>query len=197
MGWFSTSYSDETDEDLMRKVKNGDQRAFEEIYDRYAEYLFNYFFRKLWRDKEKSEDFVHEVFTKIIQKPEAYDAQRPFKTWLFSVANNMTINEYKKQEVRKNMKSGLDDAMHGIASDENPLQTVENKLFKEALIKELEKLDEKHRSCFELRHIEGLSNKEVAEVLRISEGTVKSRLFNAIQKISGALKVFQTEMKMN
>lgn len=197
MSWFNSSYKEINDEALMVKIQNGDHKAFEELYDRYAEFLFKYFFRRLWKDKEKSEDFVQDVFTKIIQNPESFDSGRSFKTWIFSIANNMTINEYKKQEVRKNTVPGLNLEAERVSSDQNPLKNVENKIFKEALEKELGRLDEKHRTCFELRHINGFSNKEVAEMLGISEGTVKSRLFNAIKNISEALKVFQTEMKMN
>ena len=95
-------YQEMTDESLMIAVSKGDQRAFDEIYQRYSSPLLGFFIRMLWKDREKAEDFVHDIFAKIIRKPELFDPKRSFKTWVYSVANNMCKNEYKKQEVRKN-----------------------------------------------------------------------------------------------
>ena len=101
MKLFKKEYATYSDEDLMRFFLKGDEKAFEQIYDRYENFMINFFFRKLWSDREKATDFTHDLFTKLIDKPDAYDPQRPFKTWLFSVANNMCKNEYKKQAIRK------------------------------------------------------------------------------------------------
>ena len=106
-----------SDEDLMIAISKGDKRAFDEIYERYSGPLMGYFMRMLWRDREKAEDFVHDLFAKIIRKPELFDPSRKFKTWVFSVANNMCKNEYKKQEVRKNTSNGLDHTY--AVSDQN------------------------------------------------------------------------------
>jgi RNA polymerase sigma-70 factor (ECF subfamily) len=190
MKLFRPAYKSMTDEELMRSVSDGDKRAFDELYARYSGPLLGYFMRMLWRDREKSEDFVHDLFAKIIQKPEYFDAERSFKTWVYSVANNMCKNEYKKQEVRKGMKNGLDN--HYTISDTsvNVMSEVQDSFFKEAFEKGMQLLDEKHREAFSLRHIEGLSVKEIAEILNINEGTVKSRVFYAIKYLSEELKVF-------
>jgi RNA polymerase sigma-70 factor (ECF subfamily) len=71
------------------------------------------------------------------------------------------------------------------------LPVLEEKMFKEALGHELDNLDHKHREVFILRHIDGLSIKEIAEVIDINEGTVKSRLFYAIKKLANELKMFE------
>lgn len=190
MKLFRSSYKDMSDEVLMSSISKGDRKAFDEIYERYAKLLLNYFMKMLWRDREKAEDFIHDLFAKIIQKPELFDAERSFKTWVYSVANNMCKNEYKKQEVRKVMSNGLDN--HYSLSDQNSnvMSEVQDAFFKEAFEKGMDKLDEKHREVFQLRHIDGLSVKEVAEVLHINEGTVKSRVFYAIKQLSEDLKMF-------
>lgn len=110
-------YKTLSDEDLMIAVGKGDQRAFDEIYNRYSGPLLGYFMRMLWKDREKAEDFMHDIFAKIVRKPELFDPKRKFKTWVYSVANNMCKNEYKKQEVRKNTSNGLDE--HYAVSDSN------------------------------------------------------------------------------
>jgi RNA polymerase sigma-70 factor (ECF subfamily) len=179
-----------SDEDLMRAIRNGDKRSFDEIYGRYSGPLLGYFMRMLWRDREKSEDFVHDLFAKIIQKPEYFDLDRSFKTWIYSVANNMCKNEYKKQEVRKGMSNGLDNHFSLSDSSVNVMGEVQDSFFREAFEKGMNSLDGKHREAFTLRHVEGLSVKEIAEILEINEGTVKSRVFYAIKYLSEELKVF-------
>lgn len=179
-----------SDEDLMRAILKGDKKAFDEIYARYSGPLLGYFMRMLWRDREKSEDFVHDLFAKIVHKPEYFDTERSFKTWIYSVANNMCKNEYKKQEVRKGMKNGLDNHYSLSDTSVNVMGEVQDVFFREAFERGMKTLDEKHREAFTLRHIEGLSVKEIAEILEINEGTVKSRVFYAIKYLSEELKVF-------
>ena len=103
------SYTAETDENLMREVIKGDNLAFSEIYDRWSKPMLNYFYKMLWQDREKAEDFMQEIFTKIIHKPQLYNPSRAFKTWIYSVANNMCKNEYRRAEVRKGTSNSLHD----------------------------------------------------------------------------------------
>ena len=174
----------------MQWVAKGDARAFEELYDRYSGRMLNYFHRMLWQDREKAEDFMQDLFTKIIRKPDAFDPSRTFKTWLFSVANNMCKNEYKKQSIRKDSNYELkEDQAIGNGSGEI-LSGIDAGNFKEALYQELEQMDEKHRTTFILRYIEELSIKEISQALNCSEGTVKSRLFYTLKKLTPRLKDF-------
>ena len=89
-----------SDEELMKMLSKGNQKAFDEIYVRYSEILFGYFMKMLARDKEKCEDMVHDLFAKIIRKPDYFDVNRSFRTWVFSVACNMCKNEYKRGRAR-------------------------------------------------------------------------------------------------
>ena len=183
-------YKSMTDESLMISITKGDKRAFDEIYNRYSGPLLGYFISKLWRDREKSEDFVHDIFAKIIKKPESFDPTRKFKTWLYSVANNMCKNEYKKQEVRKNTSTGLDGHFSLTDTSVNVMSEVQDSQFREEFNVSLDALDLKHKEVFSLRHINGLSIKEIAEVMEISDGTVKSRLFYATKYLASSLKDF-------
>lgn len=177
-----------SDEDLMKAISNGDKRAFDELYDRYSGPLMGYFFRMLWKDREKAEDFVHDLFAKIVRKPDLFDTSRKFKTWVYSVANNMCKNEYKRQEVRKNTSSGLDHTYNVGDGSVNVMNEVHESQFKQDFVQKLDELDGKHSEVFKLRHIEGLSIKEIAEVLEISDGTVKSRLFYATKYLAQSLE---------
>ena len=186
-------YDQMTDEQLVIAMAGGDKRAFDKLYGRYSAALLSYFMRMLWRDREKSEDFVHDFFTKLIHRPELFDTTRSFKTWMYSVANNMCKNEYKKQEIRKNTSNGLDNTYSVGDVNKNTENQVHHTLFKEAYDFQVTQLEEKHREVFEMRHFDGLSIKEIAEALEISEGTIKSRLFYATKYLAQGLKEYQPE----
>lgn len=180
-----------TDEHLMQEVIHGNARAFSLLYDRYSEKMIRYFYRMLGQDREKAEDFTQDIFTKLIEKPHLYDSSKKFSTWLYSIANNMCKNEYRRLAVRKNTIPGEPDSNK--TKDENSediITSMDKKTFNKLLDIELGLLDEKHRSTFIMRYQEEMSIKEISEALDISEGTVKSRLFYTIRKLSEKLKVF-------
>jgi RNA polymerase sigma-70 factor (ECF subfamily) len=190
MGIFRVNYKKQTDEQLVRLMSKGDERAFDEVYQRYGSKLAYYFTRKLKHDKEKGEDFMHDLFAKLIDRPELFDPNRSFKTWIYSVANNMCINEYKKMAVRSNTNNGISSDLQVSSSSQPIEEQLNEKNFSSDLEKEISKLEEKHREVFVMRHIDGLSVKEVAAIMEINEGTVKSRLFYATKKIAGVLQMY-------
>jgi RNA polymerase sigma-70 factor (ECF subfamily) len=183
---FFGKIADKSDEDLMVMLAKGKKAAFDELYSRYSKRLWFFFFRMLHKDQEKAEDFTHDLFVKLIERPELYNSEKKFSTWIFSIANNMCKNEYKKLDVRS---AAAEELLH---TSEHYIETVEKKLdeksFMKALQDELIILDEKHRSVFLLRYKENFSLKEIAEMLDCSEGTVKSRLFYGLKKLSEKLK---------
>jgi RNA polymerase sigma factor (sigma-70 family) len=193
MKLFRKDYKTLSDEELMRLYSKGDKAAFEPIYDRYEKFMVNFFYRKLWSDRIKAEDFAHDLFTKLIDNPELFDTERNFKAWLFSVASNMCKNEYKKQEVRKGTNNSLNEETQVKDDSKNSLNETHHQLFKEKFDVEIQKLDQKHREVLELRHFDGLSMKEIAEVLLTNEGTVKSRLFYATKYLAQSLKEYQPD----
>jgi RNA polymerase sigma-70 factor, ECF subfamily len=192
MRQIALKYQSISDEDLMVSLAKGDHNAFNELYQRYAKIIMLFFKRNLWNDLEKAEDFVHDLFAKIIQKPESFDHARSFKTWFYSVANNMCKNEYKKQEIRKNTKHQLSEHVQIADNSQNVLNTVQDNEFSIAFYENIKKIDQKHREVFVLRHFDGLSIKEIATILNANEGTIKSRLFYATKQLASYLKEFQT-----
>lgn len=178
-----------SDEELMKLLSKGNQKAFDEIYLRYSDVLFGYFMKMLARDKEKCEDMVHDLFAKIIRKPDYFNVNRSFRTWVFSVACNMCKNEYKRMSVRKHVSNDFEPTK-SLKAESDTLKKVHESTFSESFYKALNALDEKHKNVFALRHFEGLSMKEIAETLEINEGTVKSRLFYATKTLAKELKEF-------
>ena len=190
MAFFRPNYKTKTDEELYSQMSSGEKRAFDELYMRYADKLCYFFLIKLKNDKEKSEDFVHDLFSKIIHKPELFDTTRSFKTWVYSIANNMCINEYKKMSVRSNTSIGLDESYNIRNFERSQDSNVHYNDFKQSLDSALVEMDSKHSEVFELRFFQDLSIKEIAEIVGINDGTVKSRLFYASKRLAQKLGDF-------
>lgn len=188
-----SDYKTSTDNELMALIAKKDSLAFSEVYDRYNGLMINYFYKMLWQDREKAEDFMQDLFAKIIEKPKSYDTSRNFKTWLFSVANNMCKNEYRKQAVRSNTSNSLDDGVQVKDTNIDAMQQTDNNTFNTKLQEELDKLDEKQKSTFVMRYFEDMPIKEIAQALDCSEGTIKSRLFYTLKKLAVSLKDFSPQ----
>lgn len=186
----NSKYQGTPDEQLMVLVASKDSKAFEEIYDRYSRQMYTYFHRMLWKDKEKAHDFTQELFTKLIHKPELFNAERSFKTWLYSIAHNMCKNEYAKHEVRQNAHAEIkytQDQSH----DGQTSRQMDKHAFYEELEVALAELDEVKRTTFELRFKQEMSIQEISEIMECSEGTVKSRLFYTLKQLNERLKVYE------
>ena len=191
MRLFKKDYNSQTDEQLMLLFQNGDKKAFETIYNRYANHLVNFFYQKLWQNQLKAEDAAQDIFAKLISNPVLFDVKQNFKSWLFSVAFNRCKNEYKKHEVRKNTNYDVPDYHQNKSNDLLSDEVLDQQNFSHALVDALEKMDEKHAIVFTLRHDDGLSMKEIAEAIGINEGTVKSRLHYATKHLASELAVYR------
>ncbi|MFN0030882.1 MAG: RNA polymerase sigma factor [Flavobacteriales bacterium] len=190
MALFKHPYERHTDEQLMELIAGKDQKAFEVMYDRYARLMFNFFLRMLWKDREKSRDFTQELFAKLFNKHHLYDPTKSFKTWFYSIANNMCKNEYAKHEVRRTAHDELKRDNHFTAGIDAQ-KGMDRAHFMERLKEELDKLDAVKRTTFELRFNHEMSIIEISEAMQCSEGTVKSRLFYTLKELNGKLKVFE------
>jgi RNA polymerase sigma-70 factor (ECF subfamily) len=181
-----------SDSELMQLIVSGDQAAFSELYHRYKDRMYYYFYRMLGNSSEQANDFLQELFMKTIENPESYCPACSFKTWLYSVANNMCKNEYRRQSVRMEYREYeameqkfdfLDDSAH------------DPELVIEKIFQTLNQLGEEHRSAFLLRYREGFPIRDIAETLELPEGTVKSRLFYARKILAEKLNYLKDEIE--
>lgn len=182
-----TTYKEYTDEQLLGPVGEGSATAFAELYHRYAQKMFSYFFRMLWKNKELAEDQTQELFLKVIKHAKKFEADRSFSTWLYSMAHNMCKNEYRREEVRSKFRR--------MKNDTNLIQQekqIDLRKFKEAVHTCMDELNEEKRSLFILRFQEQLTVPDISRILNIPEGTVKSRLFYLLKEMKEKLKQFQT-----
>lgn len=188
MALFKPTYTALTDEKLMALIARKDSQAFDVLYSRYGRLMYNYFHRMLWKDREKARDFTQDLFSKLIQKPDSFDESRSFKTWFYSIAHNMCKNEYAKMEVRR---SAHKDIIAHTDAGVHDSQKMDREAFNIKLEEALSELDEVKRTTFELRFRQEMSIQEISDVMKCSEGTVKSRLFYTLKQLNEKLKVFE------
>jgi RNA polymerase sigma-70 factor, ECF subfamily len=182
-----------SDSELMQLINSGDQSAFRLLYARYKDRMYYYFYRMLGNSSEQANDFLQELFMKIIEKSECYNPDYSFKTWMFSVANNMCKNEFRRLGLKTEYQEyELTEKRHDFLNEPSiELEIVVDKIFQT-----LDQLGEEHRSAFLLRYREGFSVKEIADSLDLPEGTVKSRLFNARKILAEKLNYLKDEIEL-
>ncbi len=177
-----------SDEQLMAQSALGDRKCFEMLYDRYAGKIYQYFLRMLWRDHALAEDQTQEVFLKIVHKPQLFDQSRQFKTWIYSMANNMCKNQYRHKEVVE--KAQLEIASTSVKSTTQFVTEYDKKNFKSALDEALQNIDIHKRNAFILRFKHDMSIREIADITESAEGTVKSRIFYTLKELADVLSEY-------
>ncbi|MBN2010724.1 sigma-70 family RNA polymerase sigma factor [candidate division KSB1 bacterium] len=185
----NTTYQSMTDETLMRQLRERQKDAFHELYQRYSGRLLRFFFRMLGNDEETAQDFLHDIFLKVIERPAQYNPKQSFSTWIFVVAYNMCKNEYRRRNVRKyvtRVETTLLDEFPQIDGNPQDAET-DCVLFHNALLKALELLSDNHRDVFLLRFQQQFSIKEISDITGCAEGTIKSRLFHATRQLADLL----------
>lgn len=184
----------ERDKKLMLRVKGGDMAAFEELYARYSRPLLNFFYRLTW-DRGFSEDLMQEAFVRLWKGSRNYRPSGKFTTYLFQIAKNHWLNERDKKMRRikpVSLEAGGDEASNGLreaipAPERGPMGEVLNRELSAALAKAVEGLSEKLRLVFVLGQLKGVKYADIAEILGIPVGTVKSRMANAEKSIRGRM----------
>ena len=162
------------DYSLMRAVQNGDMVAFNELVDRYKDRLMNVIGRMLL-SHDDAEDVVQETFVRVYQHRQSFNFQHCFSTWIYTIGLNLARNELRK---RKKFKFYDITEMKGNEAE----FAVEMKLpsrLPQVLNTAVKELPEKYRVAFILRDVQEMPYEEVAKVLSIPLGTVKSRVNRA------------------
>ena len=184
----------EGDRRLMLRVRDGSREAFSEIVDRFEGRLVTYFFRQCG-DRSFAEDCAQEVFVRLYRSRERYGPQSRFSTFLFTIARNYWIDVTRARKVRPR-ESSLNvvrdddetDWAGAIAGTEpEPMRALERSEDVHRLRKALDRLPAGQKDVVLLGVIEAMPYADVAEVLGIPVGTVKSRVHAAVQSLRGLL----------
>ncbi|HTR18485.1 MAG TPA: RNA polymerase sigma factor [Candidatus Paceibacterota bacterium] len=167
--------ANETDEIVATRVQQGDSEAFGELVERYEDKLMRYA-RKFLRDPDDAKDIVQEVFIKAYENIQSFDATRRFSPWIYRIAHNEFVNAIKKRARGPVFGIDLDVVFPHLAAGETADDQALERDTKEILEQCLDELDPKYREPLVLYYFEGLSYKDMADVLRIPMSTVGVRL---------------------
>lgn len=181
----------EHDPELVKRCLAGDNSAWEALLHNHTRKLYNLCYRFTGRPSE-AEDLTQEVFIKIFQTLKTFDAaQGAFETWLARVARNHLVDHYRRTK-KDRVTSSLEDEASGLEEKPSPtvepVARVESRERKELLQQALDRLSPDLREAVVLRDLQDLDYDEIAQVLGVPEGTVKSRINRGRLELARVIK---------
>lgn len=177
-------HSINTDDDLIALLKKDDSIAFETLYLRYSEKLY-YFAIRYLKSKEDAEGLVQDIFTKIWEIRKNLNSGQSFSSFLFTIAKNTIFNKHRKKlnenAYREHLRNYFDEVYD---KTENDIILDD---MKARIDKSVEKFPPQRKLIYQLSREEGLSYKEIAEQLGISEKTIEAHIRLALKTLRSAL----------
>ncbi len=184
---------------LVARAQNGDTAAFDELVMVHSQKLYRLVYN-MTSHKEDAHDVLQDVFAKAYRSLKRFQGKSSFYTWIYSIAVNMTLNFLKKRKRRVTMS--LDNVDNGIQNDDvfvdsnyraNPRHDNYVKDLQVKLNEAMQQLSDDHRAVVTMFDILGMPHAEISEILKVSEGTVRSRLFYAHQHLQSFLSDFRID----
>ena len=191
----------QTDQELVAAAQKGSEKAYRELLERYQRPVFSLIYRML-RDREQSEDLAQETFVRVFNNIDRYDPAYKFSSWIFKIATNLTIDHIRKKEVPT---VSIDGSRYAVTADEIEASTItvesgdenpEELLVARELGNQIEEaigtLREEYRTAILLRHVEGYEYQDIADIMGVPLGTVKTFIHRARNELRGKLAHVRT-----
>ena len=173
---------------LLERIGREDQAAFRELYKAFSRKVYAYALNML-NDHARAEEIVVDTMYQVWRYPARFRGDSQFSTWLIGIARNKALMAYRARRPDET-HADLDDIAETEAADTpDGFATLAQKQRSEGVLHCMGKLSDEHRECMHLVFFEGLSLAEVADVQKVPENTVKTRLFHARQKIKKCLQM--------
>ncbi len=186
-----------TDHELVALAQKGSEKAYRELLGRYQRPVFSLVYRML-RDREQAEDLAQETFVRVFNNIGRYDPKYKFSSWIFKIATNLTIDHIRKKEVAT---VSIDGSRYAVTSDEieastitvasddeNPEELLEAKELGESIEGAIGALRPEYRTAILLRHVEGREYQEIADIMGLPLGTVKTFIHRARHELRAKLE---------
>jgi RNA polymerase sigma-70 factor (ECF subfamily) len=168
--------------ELVERVKENDREAFMEVTRMYQRKVFVLAY-SYFHNKEDALDIVQETFLRFYQKAHLFKKGRNFQNWLLQITKNICIDYYRKYQSKNNEWSREEFIEYLPLHSSNHDHTHSSSDIKEILSRCLKKLSERQRVIFLMKHYNQLQYNEIAQILNIASGTVKSLHFKAVQNL--------------
>jgi RNA polymerase sigma-70 factor, ECF subfamily len=176
------------EQQLILEARAGSHRAFQSLVERHIKKTYNIAFSFVG-DHDNAEDITQEVFVKVHSSLSSFRGEAAFGTWIHRIATNLSLTHL--QQHKRNAERNVDllhAASANMASYDNHAEDADRRRYIERALHELPTLQ---RAVVILRHIDGLSTRQVSLILRCSEGTVKTHLFRGLKKLKSKLSFLQ------
>ncbi len=185
------------DADVVRLAQEGRELAFRELVRRYERPVFSLVYRMV-RDRETAEDLAQDAFIKVLNHIDRYSPEFKFSSWVFKIANNVAIDHLRRRRLDTVSMDGSPHASNAaeveasafdVSSDqESALDEMEARELGDAIEGAIGQLRPEYRACIMLRHVEGRSYEEIASMLDLPLGTVKTYIHRARHELRLALE---------
>jgi RNA polymerase sigma-70 factor (ECF subfamily) len=185
-----------SDQDVVLEARDGRQAAYRELVRRYERPIFSLIYRMV-RNREQAEDLSQETFVKALNAIESYRPEYKFSSWIFKIANNVAIDHLRRRELDT---LSLDGSPHALTPEavqatalqlgdrqETALEELEAKELGGEIERAIAGLRPEYRACILLRHVEGRPYEEIATMLDLPLGTVKTYIHRARGELREAL----------
>ncbi len=186
-----------SDQELVAAARDGRETAFRELVRRYQRPVFSLIYRMV-RDRELAEDLAQETFVKVLNALDSYRPEHKFSSWIFKIANNAAIDQLRRKELDTLSLEGAPDALTADRQEatalqigsggETPLEELEARELGSHIEQAIAALRPEYRSCILLRHVEGRPYEEIAEILGLPLGTVKTYIHRARAELRDLLE---------
>ncbi len=186
-----------SDQEVVEWALKGNERACRELVRRYERPVFSLVYRMV-RHRERAEDLTQETFVKALNALESYRPDYKFSSWIFKIANNAAIDHLRRKELETLSIDGAPDADSADTAresalqlrdaGESPLDELEARELGSAIERAIGQLRPEYRSCIILRHVEGYPYEEIAELLELPLGTVKTYIHRARNELKQVLE---------
>jgi RNA polymerase sigma-70 factor (ECF subfamily) len=190
---------------LLQKAQRGDRAAYGQVVVLYQDRLYNAVLR-LVGDRDEARELTQEAFTRGLMSLDSFRGDASPYTWLFRIAVNLAISQLRKVQRQRTFSldasgnarqrdgddqaSGLMDRVARERGGETPLQRMERQERDQAVLTALGKLDAEYRAVLVMRDIEGFDYQQMADILGLPLGTLKSRLFRARLALRDELRTY-------
>jgi RNA polymerase sigma-70 factor (ECF subfamily) len=190
-------YREKSDPELVELCKRADERAAVELLRRFERPVFSLIYRMV-RDRELAEDLAQEAFVRAFNNLARYDPSYKFSSWLFKVAYNLTIDHLRKKRLNTVSIHGSPSAVTTElqaataitveSTEERPDEALQSREIGSEIEVAIGELRQEYRSAIILRHVEGRSYEEIAEIMDVPLGTVKTYIHRARKELQGQLQ---------
>ena len=170
-----------TDEELISRFQNGDERAYVELVNRYKDRLLNFVFQFLG-DIEQAEDVVQDTMLRLYEKKHYYKEIAKFSTWLYTIARNLANTELRKKKRKKTTylsQLSKERQFEIPAIQDDVDQSIQNEFINDRIQSAISNLPEHFKVVIILRDIQELSYEEISNIVEVPLGTIKSRINRA------------------